>query len=259
MLNSIQYYYIFNLIFNFKILITKKGEFKMGILKHKVIYFKIFVVLLFLHNSLLANDDFDEFATKIYKKDLKGVKDLLARGVDVNIREETMGSTPLIVACSLEGTDEIIELLISEGADINVKGSYDGRTPLMCAAANSKKAVELLLAKGAEVNTIGVDGMTALIQSIFGILSGSVTTEVCDLLLEKGADVNSQLIGADATGWTALMFASSNEKVDLVKYLILKGADINLKAKDGTTALSLAIKEKNEEIIKMLKGKGAKK
>jgi ankyrin repeat protein len=189
---------------------------------------------------LLANDDFDEFATKIYKKDLKGVKDLLARGVDVNIREETMGSTPLIVACSLEGTDEIIELLISEGADINVKGSYDGRTPLMCAAANSKKAVELLLAKGAEVNTIGVDGMTALIQSIFGILSGSVTTEVCDLLLEKGADVNSQLIGADATGWTALMFASSNE------------------AKDGTTALSLAIKEKNEEIIKMLKSKGAK-
>jgi len=117
MLNSLQYYYIFNLIFNFK----------------------IFVVLLFLQNSLLSNDDFNEFATKIYKKDLKGVKDLLARGVDVNIREETMGSTSLMVACSLEGTDEIIELLISEGADINVKGSYDGRTPLIWAAANSKK------------------------------------------------------------------------------------------------------------------------
>ncbi len=105
---------------------------------------------------------------------------------------------------------------------------------------------------------MGILKHNAIYFKIFGILSGSVTTEVCDLLLEKGADVNSQLIGADATGWTALMFASSNEKVDLVKYLILQGADVNLKAKDGTTALSLAIKEKNEEIIKMLKSKGAK-
>jgi ankyrin repeat protein len=182
---------------------------------------------------------------------------LLARGVDVNIREKTMGSTPLIVACSLEGTFEIIELLIAKGADINIKASYDGRTALMWAAQNSQKTVELLLEKDAEVNVKGVDGMTAFIQSIFGILSGSVTTSVCDLLLEKGANVNDQLTGADATGWTAIMFASSNGKLDLVKYLISKGADVNLKAKDGTSALSLALKEKNDDIIKILKANGA--
>jgi ankyrin repeat protein len=46
--------------------------------------------------------------------------------------------------------------------------------------------------------------------------------------------------------------------LDLVKYLISKGANVNLKAKDGTSALSLTIKEKNDEIIKILKDKGAK-
>ena len=116
----------------------------MGYLKHKIIYLKIFIVFIFLQHLILANDDFNDFATCIYKKDLKGVEELLAKGIDVNIREETMGSTPLIVACSLEGTDEIIKLLISKGADVNVKGSYDGRTPLIWAAANSKRAVELL-------------------------------------------------------------------------------------------------------------------
>jgi ankyrin repeat protein len=181
----------------------------MDYLKHKTKYFIIFLVFFVLQQLLLANDDFNDFATYIHKKDIKGVQELLKKGVDVNIREKTVGSTPLIVACSMEGTDEIVELLISKGAEVNVKGSYDGRTPLIWAAANSKKAVELLLAKDADVNAKGVDGMTAIIQSIFGNLYGSVTTEVCDLLLKEGADINVQLTGADATGWTALMFASS--------------------------------------------------
>ncbi|MBN1408259.1 MAG: ankyrin repeat domain-containing protein, partial [Calditrichaceae bacterium] len=214
-------------------------------------------VIMLSHHLLLAQDDFNDFAACIYKKDINGVKDLLAKGVDINIREKTMGSTPLIVACSLEGTDAIIELLISKGADVNIIGTYDGRTALMWAAANSKKAVELLLKNGAKVNVKGVDGMTAFIQSIFGILSGSVTTDVCDLLIENGEDVNAQLTGADATGWSALMFAASNGKPDLIKYLISKKADVNLKAKDGATALSLAVKDKNEEMVKVLKTAGA--
>ena len=230
----------------------------MDILKHKVFFLITIMALMLSHHLLMAQDDFTEFATVIYKKDIKGVKDILAKGVDINIREKTMGSTPLIVACSLEGTEAIIELLISKGADVNIIGTYDGRTALMWAAENSKKAVELLLKNGAKVNVKGVDGMTAFIQSIFGILSGSVTTEVCDLLLEKGEDVNAQLTGPDATGWTALMFASSNGKLDLVKYLISKKADVNLKAKDGATALSLAVKDKNDAIIKVLKTAGAK-
>ena len=230
----------------------------MDILKHKLVFLITIVALMLSNHLLLAQDDFTEFATVIYKKDIKGVKDILAKGVDINIREKTMGSTPLIVACSLEGTEAIIELLISKGADVNIIGTYDGRTALMWAAENSKKAVELLLKNGAKVNVKGVDGMTAFIQSIFGILSGSVTTEVCDLLLEKGEDVNAQLTGPDATGWTALMFASSNGKLDLVKYLISKKADVNLKAKDGATALSLAVKDKNDAIIKVLKTAGAK-
>ena len=229
----------------------------MNYFKNRAISLKLFVLFLFMQNLVLAQDDFREFTMKIYKKDLKGVEELINKGVDVNICPKKGGSTPLMVACSMRGTDEIIELLLSKGADVNFKTERDGRTPLMWAAKNSEKAVELLLAKGADVKTKGLDGMTAFIQSIYGILSGSVTTDVCDLLLEKGADVNAQLTGDDAAGWTALLFASKNEKLDLVKYLISKGADINHKAKDGKTALSLSLKNENSDITKLLKSKGA--
>lgn len=229
----------------------------MDILKAKATLFSILITFLFSQHLLFA-DDFNDFATAIYKKDINAVKQLLAKGIDVNIRQETTGSTPLIVACSIDGTYEIVEFLISKGADVNIVSSYDGRTALMWAVKESQKTVELLLAKGAKVNIKGVDGMTAFIQSIFGVLYGSVTTEVCDLLLAKGANINAQLTDPEATGWTALMFACSNGKTDLVKYLLSKKADINLKAKDGSTALSLATKKKNEEIVKILKAKGAK-
>jgi len=230
----------------------------MDFIKHKAVLLQIILIFLLPQYLLFAQDDFNEFVSFIYQKDIQGINELLATGADINVRQETMGTTPLIVACSMEGTYEIVELLLSKGADVNIVGSFDGRTALMWAAANSKKTVELLLEKGAKVEVKGVDGMTAFIQSIFGNLSGSVTTEVCDLLVEKGANVNDQLYGPDATGWTALMFACSNGRLDLVKYLLSKSADVNLEAKDGTSALSLAINEKNDEIIKILKAKGAK-
>jgi ankyrin repeat protein len=218
----------------------------------------VIVTFLLSQHFALADDDFNQFVEKIYQKDLQGVKELIAKGADVNVREKTMGSTPLIVACSMEGTHEIVELLISKGADVNIIATYDGRTALMWAAGNSQKSVELLLEKGAKVNVKGVEGMTAFIQAIYGIMYGSVTTKVCDLLLAKGADINAQLTGPDATGWTALLFACSNDKSDLVNYLLSKKADVNLKAKDGTTALSIAKKNNHEGIIKALKSKGAK-
>jgi len=229
----------------------------MNSVKRKAIFLTMIAVLVLSQSFISADDGFNEFAMHIYKKDINGIKELLARGVDVDIREETMGSTPLMVACSLEGTYEIVELLINKGADLDLQGTYDGRSPLMWAAANSQNTVELLLAKGAKVNLVGVDGMTAYIQSIFGVLSSSVTTKVCSLLIAKGANIDAQLTGPDATGWTALMFASSNGHLELVKHLISHKAQVNLKAKDGATALSLAIRSKNDEAVKILKANGA--
>ncbi len=51
------------------------------------------------------------------------------------------------------------------------------------------------------------------------------------------------------------MFAGS---LDIIKFLIEKGADVNAKNEAGETALKIAKENKNEKIIKLLKENGAK-
>jgi len=78
-----------------------------------------------------------------------------------------------------------------------------------------------------------------------------------DLLLENGADVNSELSGRDAAGWTALLFASVNGDIELAEYLISHGANVNHTSNEGSTALSLARQEKYEALVNLLKERGA--
>jgi len=81
---------------------------------------------------------------------------------------------------------------------------------------------------------------------------------VASLLLEKGDDVNEAGSSGPAEGYTCLMMAASNNKPELVKFLLSKGADINAKAKDGSSAIGLAVKENDKDMVALLKENGAK-
>ena len=80
-------------------------------------------------------------------------------------------------------------------------------------------------------------------------------TEIVRLLLAKKPDV--QVIDA-GTGLTALMMAVLNNNIENTKELLAQGADVNKKAKNNITALSLAKQEKNKEMITILTNAGAK-
>jgi ankyrin repeat protein len=57
---------------------------------------------------------------------------------------------------------------------------------------------------------------------------------------------------ADMAGATALDFAVKHDCVDVTKYLLEDGADVNARKTDGLTALHLAARNGNMEIIKLL-------
>ena len=59
-------------------------------------------------------------------------------------------------------------------------------------------------------------------------------------------------------GLTSLMVATLNGNVDVVKALLEKKVDINVKDKNGKTALALAEDKKFQPIVKVLKKAGAK-
>ena len=219
-------------------------------MKKRIIFF------LLLLNGLVYSQDFEKLANAVVNKDLNALDSLLDAGIDINATGEDRGATVLLIACSFKDYENVVLILISRGADVNFKGK-DGRTPLMWAAGNSIETTKILLENGANVKAKGDDGMTAFIQTTFGILSKKVDTEVMDLLLENGADVNSELSGKDAAGWTALLFASVNGDIELAEYLISQGANVNHTSNEGSTALSLARQEKYEALVSLLKEHGA--
>ena len=53
------------------------------------------------------------------------------------------------------------------------------------------------------------------------------------------------------------MFAVTNMHTDTAKALLGKGADVNVKARDGSTALMLAASSGDREIVRELLSKGA--
>ena len=88
---------------------------------------------------------------------VEAVKQHLADGADVNVKDEARGLTPLHFATQ-NGQKEIVELLIADGADVNAKMN-NGMTPLDCSAlippsSNKTEIVDLLRIHGGEASGV---------------------------------------------------------------------------------------------------------
>jgi len=127
----------------------------------------------------------------------------------------------------------------------------------MAASTRSEELVDLLLENGADASAALPDGTTAFTTAVVGVVTGSISTKVTDKLLARGANVDESASSGDAAGYTCLMMAARNASPELVEYLVKKGADVNARAADGKTPLSLATGEDDQEMIALLKKLGA--
>lgn len=141
---------------------------------------------------------------------LEAVRNLLAKGVDVNARDR-LGLTPLHEAVARQSR-EVVHLLIGKGADVNAQ-TASGFTALHYAARDGQvRAAELLVAAGADLNTRTASGQTPL---HYAVRRGHYGT--AELLVDEGADVNLRT----KQNRTALDYALEAEREDLVN--LLKG------------------------------------
>lgn len=73
--------------------------------------------------------------------------------------------------------------------------------------------------------------------------------------VENGTDVDA----TDASGWTPLFWAVRNRHVKAVAELITLGADINAEARNGQTAIYVAVKAGSPLILSLLSKPGLRK
>lgn len=224
----------------------------------KKVVFCILVVFAISIQAVFADAAIDAIKA-VSQNDINVLQKLLDGGLDPNlIGVENYQASLLNTACR-NNSIEMVKLLLANGADVNLKG-YGEYTALMWASESAKttEIMELLIEKGADIHPIAQDGVNALIKAIFGVLSDSGSLAAVKLLIDKGMDVNYAIDAEDATGYTALMFAVRWGKIEVVKFLISAGADVNAKGKEDSTPLGIANEEGYSDIAKLLRDSGAK-
>ena len=174
-------------------------------------------------------------------KAVSNVKDLIAKGANVNGKDENYGSSTALHAAVEIDNMEIAKFLLDMGAKINARDT-NRRTPLMSVNSDTPpELVRMLLDHRAKVNAFDTEGNTALI-----IAAQYENAETLRVLLDAGANVNAQ----NKEGKTALMLAAENDHYASVEALLEAGADAHLRDEDGKTALDLSDDEKIQNLLK---------
>ena len=113
--------------------------------------------------------------------DLRLLRDLIARGVDLNVAHA--GMTPLLAATrdSWHGRPDAVMTLLANGADSRVTDA-EGNTPLHFAARSSDPGVAALLRDAAaELEVLNHDGLSPL-----GVACAAGNWRLTRFLLERG-------------------------------------------------------------------------
>jgi len=204
------------------------------------------------------------------------VRQLLAAGADVNVRD-SLGGTPLLDA-AWAGNLEITKLLLAGGADVNVRRDGVGSTALEyavatihtavvhalldakarldipytngrnilheAAAKGNREIVDALIGAGAPVNAIDATGKTPLDEAVLHGRAAAVAA-----LLAHGADVE-RVHPADGRG--PLHEAAIKGYAGLAKPLCEAGANLAQRDRSGQTPLDLALAYKNGPMVAVL-------
>ena len=117
--------------------------------------------------------------------------------------------------------------------------------------------MELLIDNGTEVTAKDEHGQTPLHHAAW-----EGHTEVVELLIAKGADVNAKTTGLEGTPLhDAALAAHPADLVahkEVIELLIAAGADVNAKKNDGKTPLDKAIERNRNELADLLRKHGGK-
>jgi hypothetical protein len=179
-----------------------------------------------------------QLASAVARDEIDEVRDLVARGEDVNAKERD-GTTPLFIAVE-NGNIEMVRLLLDFGAKVNARNA-ERETPLMKIDEDANvELVELLLRSGAKVNAVSSAGNTPLI-----LAAEYSAPEVLQALIDAGAEIDAQ----NEEGESALMKAADNESLEKVRALINAGANVNLTDKDGDNAWDYTAEEAIEALL----------
>jgi len=163
----------------------------------------------------------------------------------INLQSK-QGTTPLFHAAS-SGRKSLVEYLIKLGADKELSKER-GWKPIHIACYNDHyRVARLLVENGVDLNCVNdeIKGYTPL---HIVISTEKPSLELIELFLQKGADMNKK----NSNGSTALHLAVFWNHLDVLQALIAAKANMTITNNKGRTALDLACHYGNAKMAKYL-------
>ena len=172
----------------------------------------LFVLLHITNVSAQSDAQILDFAKAAKFNDVKEVKLLLSQGINPNTVDSN--GNPMLVLAIRDRSYAVIEVLLSaKGMDVDLSDK-NGETPLMMASIN---------------------GDLPLVQT---------------LVLKNRAQL-------DHISWTPLHYACAKGHLDVAQFLLANGAIVDSLSLGGTTPLMMAVQSGNEYLVKLLLDKGS--
>jgi ankyrin repeat protein len=169
-----------------------------------------------------------DFAKAAKFDDASEVKSLLKKGINPNILDAN--GSPMLVLAIREKSPKVIDVLLSDkNIDVDLSDK-NGETPLMMASIDGNLSLvkTLVIGHKAQLDHIGWTPLH------YACAKGQL--EVAQFLIANGAIVDSMSLG----NTTPLMMAVQSGNEQVVKLLLDKGADLQLRNSQGLTAIDIA-------------------
>lgn len=165
---------------------------------------------------------YEDFFKSTINDDARAVEQLLARGFDINSRDDK--GQNLLYLSQRDGAPKVAQVLLDH-PDLRIDlPNNAGETPLMMAALRDQDTwVARMLDKGARIDGTaepGKPGWTPLHYA-----AASPGAKAVQLLLARGARIDAR----SPNGTTPLMMAAQYGTEDAVNLLLARGADLRLR------------------------------
>lgn len=258
---------------------------KTGLSVRDIILFIIVIVIVIIVGSFIlepsSKNKKNSTKTKSYAYNKNAEtknSELIAKGVDNNRQNTEQGTKGFRVNKNIENPNayksggtllyhavldknfEQIKLLLKSGADINFKNSDDisyDDVKLEWYRDRNKTPVEASVYVGDLDILLLLMEYNPNIDSLFKLSVSEEKSEIVEFLIKKGANLNN--INENGYKFVPLKSACEKQNLKIVKMLIENGADANISGYEGKTALFDAIEatRANKEIISYLIKNGA--
>lgn len=200
-------------------------------------FFLVGAVLL----AILASKTDTSLGRAAANGDLVEVQKLVEGGADINQANPINGDTPLELAliyangANNHGDNfSVAQYLLDKGAKVTADA-------LELAILNSRlDLVKEIVSRGEKPKP---DSLAHYISSVVELSNINFDQQLADYLLDSGANINVLHEDVYKDKFTALGFAVHYRNINIVKYLVERGADVNVPMANGKTPLNVAEEE----------------